>query len=653
MVLAWIQRSISESIAKSVLWIDSAAGVWKNLQIRFSHGNIFRISDIQEDLYKFRQGTLDVSNYFTQLKVMWDELENYRPIPFCSCAIQCSCGAIASIKKYREQDYVIRFLKGLSEKFTHSKSQIMMMNPLPDINYAFSLVIQQEREMHSSINGDTPTASTAEETVALQVQTTEGNYVAKQGNTNYKGKNQGYHGSKGTNRICTHCGRTNHTVETCFQKHGYPPGFKNKGKIPAAATANSATEASPQGSTPSAFGFTQEQYNNILALLQQSKLNSTVNSVSTSPFVMNSHASNMNGKNPNLWILDTGATDHFTFNFDSFTQYKNIVPIHVSLPNGSQVVASISGTIVISPSLTLHNVLYIPSFHVNLISVAKLIDSNECLVQFIANNCHIMQTHSKVLLGITSLQRGLYVLDSTAHQSTNPYIALNSCTLWHLRLGHLSNTGLQAISKKFPFIPCNKDVVPCDSCHFAKQRKLSFPNSTSCSSAPFNILHDDLWGPFSTVSTLGHKYFLTLVDDYSRHTWVIFLKTKDQTRKSLIQFIAYTKTQFHTTLKCLRSDNGTEFIALADFLLSQGIIHQRTCVETPQQNGVVERKHQHILNVARSLLFHSNIPLNLWNFCIQHAVHIINRLLSPLLKSKCPYEILFSQPPSIIHFKVF
>ena len=66
----WIHRSISDSIAKSVLWIDTAAGVWKNLQVRFSHGDIFRLSDIQEYLYKFRQGTLDVSNYFTQMKVM-------------------------------------------------------------------------------------------------------------------------------------------------------------------------------------------------------------------------------------------------------------------------------------------------------------------------------------------------------------------------------------------------------------------------------------------------------------------------------------------------------------------------------------------------------------------------------------------------------
>jgi hypothetical protein len=74
--LAWIHRSISDSIARLVLWIDTVVGVWKNLRIRFSQGDIFRISDIQEELYKFRQGNLDISDFFTQLKVLWDELEN-------------------------------------------------------------------------------------------------------------------------------------------------------------------------------------------------------------------------------------------------------------------------------------------------------------------------------------------------------------------------------------------------------------------------------------------------------------------------------------------------------------------------------------------------------------------------------------------------
>ncbi|XP_058761796.1 uncharacterized protein LOC131635210 [Vicia villosa] len=231
MVLSWIHRSIYESIAKSVLWSDNAADVWKNLHIRFSHGNIFRVSDLQEDIYKLRQGNLDVSNYFTQLKVLWDELENYRPILACSCAIPSSCGAVASYKHYRAQDQVIRFLKCLNEKFTHSKSQIMMMNPMPDIDKSFSLIIQQERELNSSNSSLVKASSNPEEiTTICQVQASSGNSHSKPGQNSSKGRIQGY--GKGHNRVCTHCGRTNHTVETCFLKHGYPPCFKTKGKSP-------------------------------------------------------------------------------------------------------------------------------------------------------------------------------------------------------------------------------------------------------------------------------------------------------------------------------------------------------------------------------------------------------------------------------------
>jgi len=134
---------------------------------------------------------------------------------------------------------------------------------------------------------------------------------------------------------------------------------------------------------------------------------------------------------------------------------------------------------------------------------------------------------------------------------------------------------------------------------------------------------------------------------------VIFLKTKDETQKHLKHFIAYVENQFHTTLKCLRSDNGSEFIAMTSFLLSKCILHHKTCVETPQQNGVVERKHQRILNVARSLSFQSHVPITMWNFTVQHVVHIINRIPSPLLKFKSPIELLHGTPPSIIHLKVF
>lgn len=142
------------------------------MQICFSHSDILCIFDIQEDLYKLRQGALDVSNYFTQLKVLWEKLESYRPLLACSCAIPCSCRAIYYVQKYHEQGYVIHFLKGLNEHFTHSKFQIMMMSPLPDIDKAFSLVIQQEREMNNSVVVVNPST---EDTVAFQVQTQSGN----------------------------------------------------------------------------------------------------------------------------------------------------------------------------------------------------------------------------------------------------------------------------------------------------------------------------------------------------------------------------------------------------------------------------------------------------------------------------------------------
>jgi hypothetical protein len=112
------------------------------------------------------------------------------------------------------------------------------------------------------------------------------------------------------------------------------------------------------------------------------------------------------------------------------------------------------------------------------------------------------------------------------------------------------------------------------------------------------------------------------------------------------------QTQFRTKIKCIRSDNGLEF-HMKDFFSTQGIIHQLTCVETPQQNVIVERKHQHLLNVARSLRFQSHPPLQFWADCILSAAHIINRISTPLLLSKSSYQLLFSKISSYSHLKVF
>jgi len=100
----------------------------------------------------------------------------------------------------------------------------------------------------------------------------------------------------------------------------------------------------------------------------------------------------------------------------------------------------------------------------------------------------------------------------------------------------------------------------------------------------------------------GFHYFLTIVDDYSRYTWVILLHNKSEVRQHIINFIVFIQNHFKTNIKTIHTDNGVEF-AMSISYTSKGIIHKKSCVETPQQNGIVERKHQHILNVTRALLF--------------------------------------------------
>ena len=110
------------------------------------------------------------------------------------------------------------------------------------------------------------------------------------------------------------------------------------------------------------------------------------------------------------------------------------------------------------------------------------------------------------------------------------------------------------------------------------------------------------------------------------------------------------ETQFNTKVKCIRSDNGIEFI-MKDFFKSKEILHQLTCVDTPLKNVIVERKHQHILNVAWALKFQSSIPLTLCGDCIITAIYLKKQLPSKVLNNKSPYEVLFNHPQD--HLKTF
>ncbi|KAK9716354.1 hypothetical protein RND81_06G227800 [Saponaria officinalis] len=117
----------------------------------------------------------------------------------------------------------------------------------------------------------------------------------------------------------------------------------------------------------------------------------------------------------------------------------------------------------------------------------------------------------------------------------------------------------------------------------------------------------------------------TIVDDFSRGVWVYLINNKTEVYSSFCSFFAMIERQFNAHVRTVRSDNGTEFKPLLPYFNTNGIIFQTSCVGTPQQNGRVERKHQHILNVSRALMFQGNLPITLWGECVLGAVYLINR----------------------------
>ncbi|XP_010489977.1 PREDICTED: uncharacterized protein LOC104767686 [Camelina sativa] len=223
MVSTWLMNSVSKKIGASLLYISTAEGIWKNLLPRFKQDDAPRVYEIEQRLTCIQQGSLDVSAYYTELVTLWEEYKNYIELPVCTSG-RCECNAAVLWERLQDRSRVTKFLMGLNESYEQTRRHILMLKPIPNMEEAYNMVTQDERQHIVSLKP--PVKS---DNVAFQ---TTGSYEGDPANGSYVVEPYEYVAAYNTYRpksnrpMCTHCGKMGHMIQTCFKVHGYPHGFK-------------------------------------------------------------------------------------------------------------------------------------------------------------------------------------------------------------------------------------------------------------------------------------------------------------------------------------------------------------------------------------------------------------------------------------------
>ena len=155
------------------------------------------------------------------------------------------------------------------------------------------------------------------------------------------------------------------------------------------------------------------------------------------------------------------------------------------------------------------------------------------------------------------------------------------------------------------FVSPNRNNTLCSDCAISKSFKLPFVSVSCTTSKPLELLHMDVWGPAPISSVHGFRYYLIIVDDYTKYSWFYHLQFKSDVFSTFVQFHSIVENKLGTKVISIRSDSGGEFLSskFSQFLTAHGITHQLSCPHTPEQNGCAERKHRHLVETPWESLF--------------------------------------------------
>ncbi|KAI3718223.1 hypothetical protein L6452_19085 [Arctium lappa] len=291
-----------------------------------------------------------------------------------------------------------------------------------------------------------------------------------------------------------------------------------------------------------------------------------------------------------IWYLDSGCSRHMTGQRDLLTEYKEEKGPSVTFGGNGKGYTRGFG-VLSNGTTTFRRVAYVDGLKHNLLSISQLCDK-DYEVRFTKKACSVLNEKGKLALS-GHRRENVYVIDMDSTITENLCFLSKATSdvnwLWHKSLFHLNFKTLNSLSSKelvsgLPQHSYAKESL-CSACEKGKQTKASFKSKqVSSVTSPLQLLHMDLFGPVNIQSIAGKKYTLVIVDEYSRYTWVIFLRCKSDTPEELISFVKKMEVLNNLTVRSIRRDHGTEFknSSLNNFFENKGISHNFSSVRTPQ-----------------------------------------------------------------------
>jgi transposase InsO family protein len=365
------------------------------------------------------------------------------------------------------------------------------------------------------------------------------------------------------------------------------------------------------------------------------------------------------------WIMDSGASLYFTGFEEDFSAIEYGDFGETETANGITKITA-KGTVFIKHLIELEDgseyekvsklepVFYLPKLSVRLMSMGTLLQQGLEVIGSSSRMIFRDKSTNKVEMTCTPHHDGqtIYWVKSKILKPKHAMANIKLDEL-HRRMGHPSEEVLKHMprqTKGFDKLIMPKERSVCPGCAQGKMHSKPYPESQKRATKIFEIIHSDL-KEFPVVSYHGFKYYMSFLDDYSSHAWVIKLKKKSDAYDAFIKWIALVQNQFKDEchIKTWHCDGGGEYInkKFIKKFEELGINWTQSAPHTPQQNGRAERFNRTLMDKAESMRHLAGLPGSWWEFAVDHGVHIYNRTPMRRLEWRTPYEPIYHEKPDI------